>query len=181
MPKRRIIKANDLTGLFIYQDPKRCTIFYDIITRKGYIITSSDVKTYTIYSAMLPLAIIVAFLIGSLFNLSTLSSFIIFLALFVLYEGAFRIMFFYKLPVAEKWKPVKKENIIMYLARGYSETRLLILIVMLILLSILMPLYANSEHFSGLNLYVVYGVTIVTFIGAIISIIALITKKKNNL
>ncbi len=90
-------------------------------------------------------------------------------------------MFFYKLPVAEKWKPVKKENIIMYLARGYSETRLLILIVMLILLSILMPLYANSEHFSGLNLYVVYGVTIVTFIGAIISIIALITKKKNNL
>ncbi|MBQ1287199.1 MAG: hypothetical protein IIY22_01440, partial [Erysipelotrichaceae bacterium] len=60
MPKRRIIKASDLSGIFIYQDPKKGTIYYDILSRKGYILTSSDVSTYTIYTAMLPLCLVLA-------------------------------------------------------------------------------------------------------------------------
>ena len=44
MPKNNITKASDLSGLFIYQDPKKGTVYYDILTKKGYVLTSSDVK-----------------------------------------------------------------------------------------------------------------------------------------
>ena len=128
MPNRRILKASDLSGIFIFQDAKRGTIFYDIFTRKGYILTSSDVRTYTIYTAMFPLCIVIALFSVSLFKINYFSAFLIFVALYLLASAYFRFTFFYKLPVAERWKPAKRESIFMYFARGFSKQRLLVLI-----------------------------------------------------
>ena len=111
MANSRIIKAKDLTGLSIYQDPKRGTIFYDIFTKKGYILTSGDVKTYTIYTSMLPLCFIVAFAAMSLFKLDYIAALVIFLVLYAGVMVLFRIKFFYTLPEAEGFKPIKRENI----------------------------------------------------------------------
>ncbi|MBQ6335108.1 MAG: hypothetical protein IJI46_08585 [Erysipelotrichaceae bacterium] len=180
MPNRRIIKARDLAGIFIYQDPKQGTIFYDIFSRKGYILTSSDVKTYSLYTTIFPLSIIVAFGAMSLFNLNYLVTAIVFALAYLLGALAFRFMFFYKLPEAKNWKPVKKESIFLYLARGYSVTRLVILICLLIALSILMPIYANVSGYQGINLYGSYLVGAAALLGAIITIISLILKLKNN-
>ena len=180
MPQRKIIKASDLSGLFIYQDPKRGTIFYDVVTKKGYILTSSDVKIYTIYSAMLPMCIIVSAGILSMFSMNYASALIVFIAMFILYESLFRAFFFYKLPVAENWHPIKKESLHVTMARGFSKQRLIILIVLLLLLSVMMPLYAIVENMQGINLYCSYIVGFLTLTGAIISIMALVTKIKNN-
>ena len=180
MANRRIIKASDLSGFSIFQDPKRGTIFYDIISRKGYILTSSDVRAYTLYTSMLPLCILAAFLAMSLFNLNYLSTFIIFVALYLTAFMAFRLFYFYKLPEAERWKPVKKESVFLYLARGYSKARLAILIFLLLALSILMPVYANIEQRTGIDLYGSYFLGAAAFVGMIIVIISLIIKTKNN-
>lgn len=180
MPNRKILKARDLTGLSIYQDPKRGTIFYDIFTKKGYILTSSDVKTYTIYTSMLPLCFIVSFAATSFFSLSYTAGAIIFLVLFIAVLVLFRVKFFYTLPEATDWKPVKRENIFVWMAMNFSKNRLIILIFLLIALTILMPLYSKMENFTGFTLYGGYAVSVVTFIGAIISIISLIVKIKND-
>ena len=141
MPNRRILKASDLSGIFIFQDAKRGTIFYDIFTRKGYILTSSDVRTYTIYTAMFPLCIVIALFSVSLFKINYFSAFLIFVALYLLASAYFRFTFFYKLPVAERWKPAKRESIFMYFARGFSKQRLLVLIVLLYLEGIRLALW----------------------------------------
>lgn len=180
MPNRRILKASDLSGIFIFQDAKRGTIFYDIFTRKGYILTSSDVRTYTIYTAMFPLCIVIALFSVSLFKINYFSAFLIFVALYLLASAYFRFTFFYKLPVAERWKPAKRESIFMYFARGFSKQRLLVLIVLLLALTILMPIYANMEHYEGVNLYATYVVAIVTGIMFIIVTISLFLKQKHN-
>ena len=175
-----MIKASDLSGFSIFQDPKRGTIFYDIITRKGYILTTSDVRTYTLYTAMFPLSVLCAFLAMSMFNLNYISTGLIFAAVYLLTFMAFRFLFFYKLPIAERWKPVKKESVFLYLARGYSVRRLVILIFLLLALTIMMPLYANIEHRTGIDLYGSYGLGVAAFVGMIIVIISLIIKTKNN-
>ena len=180
MPNGRIIKARDLAGIFIYQDPKHGTIFYDIISRKGYILTSSDVRTYTFYTMTFPLCILLAFGTMSLFSLSYISGFIIFVAFYLLAALAFRFLFFYKLPVAYNFRPVKKESVFLYLARGYSSTRLIILICLLAALAILMPVYARMEHYEGVNLYSSYIMGGGAAIAAIAVIISLILKLKNN-
>ena len=145
MANRRIIKASDLSGFSIFQDPKRGTIFYDIISRKGYILTSSDVRTYTLYTAMLPLSIVIAVLAMSMFNLNYVTTFFIFLGLYLISFLAYRFAFFYKLPEATNWKKVKKESVFLYLARGYSKARLGVLIFLLAALTILMPIYAMLD------------------------------------
>ncbi len=180
MANSRIIKAKDLSGLSIYQDPKRGTIFYDIFTKKGYILTSSDVKTYTIYTAMLPLCFIVAFAAMSLFKLDYIVALIIFLVLFIAVMILFRVKFFYTLPEAEGFKPVKRENIFVYIARTFPKNRLIVLIMMLVALTILMPIYANMENVEGVNLYGSYVVSAATLIGAIICTIALVVKNRND-
>ncbi|MBR3265388.1 MAG: hypothetical protein IKI61_05460 [Erysipelotrichaceae bacterium] len=180
MPQRKIIKASDLSGMYIYQDPKRGTIFYDIITRKGYILTSSDVKTYTIFTAMLPLCLVLALGMLSLFPNNYVIPVICFLVMFITYQVLFRVLFFYKLPVAEKWHPLKRENIFISMARNFSKPRLLLLIGMLTVLSILMPIYTKMQNLSGINLYASYIVEALTVIVDFISIIALSVKIRNN-
>ena len=180
MPQRKIIKASDLSGMYIYQDPKRGTIFYDIITRKGYILTSSDVKTYTIFTAMLPLCLVLALGMLSLFPNNYVIPVICFLLMFITYQVLFRILFFYKLPVAENWHPLKRENIFISMARNFSKPRLLLLIGMLTVLSILMPIYTKMQNLSGINLYASYIVEALTVIVDFISIIALSVKIRNN-
>ncbi len=180
MPQRKIIKASDLSGMYIYQDPKRGTIFYDIITRKGYILTSSDVKTYTIFTAMLPLCLVLALGMLSLFPNNYVIPVICFLVMFITYQVLFRILFFYKLPVAENWHPLKRENIFISMARNFSKPRLLLLIGMLTVLSILMPIYTKMQNLSGINLYASYIVEALTVIVDFISIIALSVKIRNN-
>ena len=177
---RKIIKTRDLSGLNIYQDPKRGTIFYDIFTQRGFILTSSDVKTYTVYSSMLPLSFIVAFAITSLFRLDYIATIIIFLVIYAAVMILFRVNFFYKLPEAENWKPFKRENIFVWMATNFSRSRLIMLLLMLIALSVLMPLNAYLEKAEGINLYGTYAVTAVTIVGAIITVIALIKKIRNE-
>ena len=68
----------------------------------------------------------------------------------------------------------------MYFARGFSKQRLMVLIVLLLALTILMPIYANMEHYEGVNLYATYIVAIVTGIMFIIVTISLFLKQKHN-
>ena len=180
MSQRKIIKAKDLAGINIYQDPKRGTVYYDWFTKKGYILTSSDVKTYTIYTSMMPLCILVAFAASSLFSLSYVVAIILCIALYAAVAVLFRIKFFYKLPEATNWHPVKKENIFISTARNLSIVRLVIIIVLLTALTIMMPIYASIEGMSGFNLFGTYLVTAATVVGLIIIIVSLILKIKNN-
>ena len=180
MPNRRIIKASDLSGIFIHQDPKRGTIYYDILSRKGYILTSSDVRMYSLYSAMLPLCILAAALSVSLFGLNYLSASILFVALYILAAVAFRYLFFYRLPVANNWKPARSESIFLYFARGYSKQRLVILIILLLLLGILMPLYGRIENYEGTNLIGSDVLGAIALTGSIVVLISLIIKIRND-
>ena len=180
MANGRIIKARDLAGMFIYQDPKHGTIFYDIFTRKGYVLTTSDVRTYTFYTMMLPLCILLSFSAMSIFSLNYLSCFIIFISLYLIASVAFRFMFFYKLPLAKNFKPVKKESIFLYMARGYSAKRLMFLIVLLVALTIVTPVYAYMEHYEDINLYSSWILATGAAIGAIVISISLVLKLKNN-
>lgn len=181
MPNNSIKKASDLNGLFIYQDPKKGTIFYDILTRKGYVLTSSNVRKYILFSSSFSIALVIAILGYTLFQLKIVPTLIVFVLAYLLLEIFFRVTFIYKLPVADNFKTFKKDNIFMSLAKNYSATRLIILIVLLLVLTILMPLYAKIANLDQVSTIGSYIISILTFVFAIISIIGLITKKKNNL
>lgn len=174
-----IPKAKDLSGLSIYQDPKKGTIFYDFITRKSFLISNRDVQSYLLSTYIMPVSVLLAFLFKSLFSLDLLKSILAFIAIFILLEILFRIFFVYKLTEIENYTPPKKENIIDSMANNYSKTRLIILLILLILLIFMMPTYAKLSNFEGINLAIVYLATFLTIVGFNITLIALIKKIKN--
>ena len=173
-----IPKAKDLSGLSIYQDPKKGTIFYDFITRRSFLISNSDVKTYMISTTILPVCVLLTFLIKSFVSLDLIKSILLFIVLFIAGEILFRVLFVYKLTEIENYTPPKKENIIDYLANNYSKTRLIILLLLLILLIAMMPTYAKLTNFTGTNLYIIYFATLLAIIGAILTLLAIIRQSK---
>ena len=181
MANKQITKASQLKGLSIYQDPKRGTVFYDVFTKRAFNLTSSDVGTYQIYSALLPFAIIVAFLCMSIFSIDMLTTLLIILGIYIIGAILFRIFFFYKKIEIENYKPTTKNTIPNYLADNYSTATLFVLVIMLLLLTVMTPVYANLTNMNIPNLIASYFVALVTFAFAIFSSIAIYTKKKNNL
>ena len=180
MPKNNLSKASDLNGMFIYQDPKKGTVYYDILRKKGYVLTSSDVKSYVLYSSASSVALVAAVFAYMLFSFNILTSFLVFLGVYIIMSLLFRFNFLYKLPEADNWKPYKKDSIFVSIGKSYSNTRLTILIILLILITILMPLYAHMANMDQTNTIASYIVSVLTGVYAIINVIALIKKKRDN-
>ncbi|MBQ6559539.1 MAG: hypothetical protein IJL85_01780 [Erysipelotrichaceae bacterium] len=179
MPRNNL-KPKDLVGLSIYQDPKKGTIWYDSITKRAFVITNSDVKTYMIYTSMFSVCILAAFAAMSIFSLNYVDALIVFVVLLILSMILFRIFYFYKLTEIEGYKPPKRDDIVTAMANNYSRTRLIVLILLLLALAILMPLYAINEKMSDINRYGSFALSGLTVIGIIISLLALIKQQKNS-
>ena len=174
------MKASELNGLFIYHDQKKGTIFYDIFTKRAFIITSSDVQKYLVYTSMFPVCILISFGVMSLLSLSLVDMIIMFIALMILTESLFRFFFFYKLPEVKNWKPEKRETVVSYLENNYSSARLTVLTVLLLALAAVIPLYTYIEEMKGIEYYLNYLIAAVALVFAVIVIIALVRKKRNK-
>ena len=178
--KRNAMKASELNGLFIYHDRKKGTIFYDIFTKRAFIITTSDVQKYLVYTSMFPACILISFGVMSLLSLNLVDMMIMFIALMILSESLFRFFFFYKLPEVKNWKPEKKETVVSYLENNYSSARLTLLTVLLIALAAVIPLYTYIEEMKGIEYYLNYLIAAIALVFALIVIIALVRKKRNK-
>ena len=169
---RNIQKASELKGLFIYHDKHHGTVFYDILTRNGYILTSKDIKTYNLSIAFLPIAVIIFYFALQL-KLNTTISLLIALGIYVVAELIYRFTFLYKLPCVEHYKITKENSIINNLTKTYSKQRLIVLAIFLLALVILMALYILTSDFSkiiSILLWIVVGFSFVFFILVLIAI-----------
>lgn len=173
---RNIQKASELKGLFIYHDKHHGTVFYDILTRNGYILTSKDVKTYNLSIAFLPIAVII-FYFAIQFKLSTVVSVLIALGAYIIAELVYRFAFLYKLPCVEHYQVTKDNSILNNLTKTYSKQRLIVLAIFLLALVILMALYILTSGFSKIINILLWIVVAFCFIFLILVLIAIKNKR----
>lgn len=178
MPKK-LQRTKDLKGLFIYHDEHHGTVYYDIISRNGYILTNQDLKYYTLSIAFLPLAVILFYLLLQI-KLSTVTSLLISLAFYVLAHIIYRIAFLYRLPCVKNYSAKKPGGIIDNLTNTYSKPRLAVLAIFATALVILTAAYALTSDFTGLALYALWALVGATFIFLLVILIAYIKKNKNQ-
>ena len=98
MANRNQRKASELRGLSIYQDPKKGTIYYDWLTRKGYQLTSSDVGTYSLSQSFLPVAIVLAYGLYRFFSMDIKNAIIGGIIGYLVMKLIYRFAFLNKLP-----------------------------------------------------------------------------------
>ena len=170
----------ELTGLFIYHDPKRGCVYYDIINKNGYVLSKSDYQSYNNFSLWKILSLFSIYLFVQLFHIELWFSAIIGVCLFIAIEIIFRKKFLYELPKIEKYKPIKKDRLYESMAKNMGMARLMITTVIALVTATLIIIYAELEKFVGLNRIVTYIVALVMFAMFVNGIMAIYCKMKNK-
>lgn len=176
---RTVQKVADLKGLFVYHDKNHGTVYYDIFSKNGYILSTSDVKNYNLGAVFLPLAVIVFYFLTQ-FGLTTLISAIIAVVLYIVGQVLYRVLFLYKLPCIENYAKVKKDSIVSNFSKSYSKQRLAAITILLSLLFMLTGIYAKTSGYTGSLLYGIIALVVFTFVLFVISLFALIKKMKEE-
>lgn len=175
MPKN-VRKAKDLKGLNIYQDRHHGTVYYDFVTKNGYILCNEDVRKYILSVAFFPVAIVI-FYFSLQLKLSTLTSALIAIGFYIIAQIVYRFAFLYKLPCVENYNKSNNTNFIDNLSEKYSKPRLIVLIVFLIALIATMSLYILTSDFIKNIQIALWMLVALVFVFLIITIIALKNKK----
>ena len=178
MPKR-LRKATELKGMNIYQDPKHGTILYDWLTKKGYQLTTSDVKWYGLSQGFLPIAAILAYICYVTVKVNLVSSIIIGLIAYLVMRMLYRFRFLNNLPCVENYARPNKGNIFLNASKNYSKSRLILLVLLalaLIGVTVAYLLTSNPQGPEKIGIYILLAAAIAMFGFATISLII----KKNN-
>ena len=180
MANRNQRKASELRGLSIYQDPKKGTIYYDWLTRKGYQLTSSDVGTYSLSQSFLPVAIVLAYGLYRFFSMDIKNAIIGGIIGYLVMKLIYRFAFLNKLPFIENYQRPDKGNIFKNAANTYSKIRLILLSVFAVaLVGVTIAFVLTTELGTiekiGMYILIVAAVAVSAF-----GIIALIIKRNGN-
>lgn len=180
MPKNNR-KVSDLKGLNIYHDPKKGTILYDWLTKKGYQLTTSDIGKYSLSQAFLPVAIVLVYFFYNYIKLDIVRSVILSLIAYVLMKLAYRFLFLNKLPFIPNYKRPDEGKFFINAAKNYSKIRLIIIIILSIILigvTVVFMLTSKLQQLEtiGIILLIVAAVALLGF-----AIITLSVKKNNDI
>lgn len=122
------MNASDLTGTHIYHQ-KNQTIYYNSITRKGYVITNSAARTFSTWQMRLPLSVIAACIL-ILMQAEPLGAILIGFAAYLASTLYFINRYLPTLPVLSSFRKPPSKGLIRDLACRYTITTLGFVILM---------------------------------------------------
>ncbi len=176
---RNTMKASDLRGVSIYQEKKR-TVYYDVLTKSGYVINNAEVRNYMLFSNRHTAIILGAVVIYYLSNNVVLSVGLGIAALVVV-EFIFRKAFLHKLPEIKAYNRPKKQSYVDSIAADETVTRIILLLVIGVLLAFML-IYniATGVYKDQLSVIMSYIVIAGAIVLTVLHGIALIKKLTNK-
>lgn len=180
MAKKKQIKASELKGMNIYQDSKHGTVYYDWLSKKGFQLTTSDVRWYNLSQAFLPITVVIMYACNVLFKLTISASIIIGLIAYVVMRMVYRFKFLNSLPCIENYKTPGEGNVFTNTAKNYSKARLILLTILSIALIGVTIAYIILEKPEGIAKIGMYVLTVAAGAMLVFSGISLIIKEKGS-
>ena len=175
------VSSKNLYGLFIYHDENGHAYYYDIFTRKYYLITDNQIQKYLVYSLRFALGIVTAFILRFSVNLNInfciLAGLTVYVVLFIL----FRKNFLAVLNSAKNIKKLKRDNYIVRTASGMEYWRIISLNLIALLIVFLCMYYLKNMTYTNTNLVVYSLIIVIAVIYFVVNIVAIVYKKIHNL
>ena len=167
-----------LSGRNIYTDKKGRVIFYDMLTKKGYLVDKSSENAAVFFKNRFVVILFAAILFGATF-LSVLQAVIAWAVMMALSEFAFRMSFLKKLEPVTDVDFERRVSVLQYIVENKERGRIIVLIILYFLFSVLVLLNAYTENYS-VKLWVFSGcLAVVGVYFGVLHIVALI-KMKNK-
>lgn len=130
-------KKKELGGLFVFNDEKtNQTVYFDILKKQAYIITSEKEQKYAIYATRYIIEVAIAIFICSNYKLSYYWGIGVFVVAFIIGELIFRYKYLYKLPILKHFQKKKKEAFFIRISKNTSMSRALIITILSIVLAV---------------------------------------------
>lgn len=166
-----------LSGRNIYTDKRGRTIFYDMVTKKGYLVDKANENSAVFYKNRFVIILFAAILFGATF-LTWVQALIAWAVMMALAEFAFRKVFLKKLDPVTDVDFERRVSALQYIVENKERGRVIVLAFLYLLFAVLIILNAYIEKYSP-GLLVFSGcLALVGFYFGIIHIIALTKMKK---
>ncbi|MCF0108995.1 MAG: hypothetical protein HUJ57_02720 [Erysipelotrichaceae bacterium] len=170
-------KALDLKGLNIYHDRRHGTVYYDILTRNGYVILNQDVNKLLLNDMGFPIAILAYFLMQNMGQPSYVNT-LVAIAAWAVCKLLFRILFLYRLPVVKNYVPEGgHKSFVERFAATYNRVQLIIVTVLGTMIFIATIAYVILGKITGFDMICL---VILALIGLALAIICLMAIRKQD-
>lgn len=182
MSKRKANKPVEkirLSGRNIYTDKKGRTIYYDMVTRKGYLVDKTNENSAVFYKNRIVVILFAAILFWATF-LSWLQAVIAWAIMMALAEFAFRRVFLKKLDPVTDVDFERRVSALQYIMENKEKGRIIVLAFLYLLFAVLIVLNAYMEKYSlGLQIFSGCLALVGIYFGAL-HIIALVKMSRNE-
>lgn len=149
-----------LSGRNIYKDKQNRVIYYDWVTKQGYLIEKKNESAALFYKNRIAVILMAAILFGATF-LTVIQAVIAGAVMLALAELTFRLSFLKKLEPVQDVDFEKRVSGLQYIVNEKSKGRVLMLAVLYLLLAVLVILNAVDQG---------YGTGLLVFSGCIAAI-----------
>nr|WP_302665344.1 hypothetical protein [uncultured Agathobaculum sp.] len=176
MSKKQQIPNTQLSGRNIYSDKKKRVIYYDSLTKQGYLIEKKNEGRILFFQNRLVIILFIAILCAGTF-LNWMQATLAGVALFAVVEIYYRAVFFKKLEVVTDVDFGRRLTPLQSIVARKSREKVLALIVLWAVFAVLVLVNAYMEQYSiGLMVFSV-GLAIVGAYFCVLHIIALTRMK----
>lgn len=181
--KSKPVEKIRLSGRNIYTDKKGRTIYYDFVTRQGYLIEKKSENSAQFYKNRLVVILFAAILFAGTF-LTWIQAIIAWAVMMAVAEVMFRRSFLKKLEKVTDVDFEKRVSALQYTVENKEKGRIILLAVLYFALAVLVVLNAYMEKYSLELLILSGGIALVGIYFSILHVVALIKlnldKEKNQ-
>ena len=146
--KSKPVEKIRLSGRNIYTDKKGRVIFYDMITKKGYLVDKKHENSALFFKNRFVVLLFAAILFGATF-LTWLQAAVAWAVMMAIAEFAFRRGFLKKLEVVNDVDFERRVSALQYIVENKAKGKVIVLIVLYLLLAVLVILNAYVEKYSA--------------------------------
>ena len=170
--KQQPVEHIRLSGRNIYTDKKGRVIFYDMITKKGYLVDKAHENSAIVFKNRWVLILFAAILFGATF-FTWMQALIAWAVMMAVGEAVFRLNFLKKLEQVTDIDFDRRQTALQYIIENKSKGKIILLAVLYLLLAVLIILNAYTEEYDT-KMWVLSGlVSLVGFYFSLLHIIAI--------
>lgn len=147
-----------VVGFNVYKNDKNQNIYYNHLTKKGYLIDDKNIEKFNLFNKRHFIAIAIGMIIPYYFvNTRKIEIMIIVSIIFLcISQFLFYKKFLPTLTQFENFKPLNKTSFLTQIKEGNSKGKLILKAFLFVLLGILLFLYSKEKKLVDFNLYICY-------------------------